>query len=339
MSAVSAEKVIKELGFLLDDIEGGAPAGPFSPEFPLHTAFSHTPAPGRVASQSALFHLALLAEDLACIFTKHPGKRRFPLLYHYARIKFKQKIFQWFHVRAQKESFLGLTMHFPEYAGFSHLFREIFVRENYFFETDSPAPQILDAGSNIGMSICYFKYLHPRAAVTGFEPDPQAFAWLKKNIEANRFENVVVYNVALGAEKGKATFWESAEEAASGRNSMKEAALGEQKGVPLQVSVERLSHYIGGKVDLLKVDVEGAEYDIFREIDRAQKFHLVNKISAEVHQFAGTKNEPIPDFFALLEKNGFRYAVTETFKGHYAFEENPREAYAIMVDAERSADL
>ena len=57
---------------------------------------------------------------------------------------------------------------------------EIFRREQYRFETDAPAPFIVDCGANIGMATLYFKSLYPDATVLAFEPDPAAFACLQE---------------------------------------------------------------------------------------------------------------------------------------------------------------
>jgi hypothetical protein len=51
------------------------------------------------------------------------------------------------------------------------LFEEIFVNETYFIE--GRRNSIVDSGSNIGLSILYFKLRDPDAEVTAFEPDPR----------------------------------------------------------------------------------------------------------------------------------------------------------------------
>lgn len=65
------------------------------------------------------------------------------------------------------------------------LFREIFIEPSYFFRTERPHPLIVDCGSNIGMSVIFFKLLYPDARVLAFEPDPAPFELLEQNIRTN----------------------------------------------------------------------------------------------------------------------------------------------------------
>ena len=61
---------------------------------------------------------------------------------------------------------------------------EIFRKGAYLFHTDKKQPLILDCGSNIGMSILFFKMLYPGARIIGFEPDPDTFEILRADPES-----------------------------------------------------------------------------------------------------------------------------------------------------------
>ena len=65
----------------------------------------------------------------------------------------------------------GFSVHFCDYHTLSTLFVEIFIKQEYYFNTANPAPVILDCGSNIGMAALYFKFLYPEAIIQCFEPD------------------------------------------------------------------------------------------------------------------------------------------------------------------------
>src|SRR6478752_2497070 len=59
------------------------------------------------------------------------------------------------------------------YRGAGHLrylFREIFMRGDYYFESDNAQPTIIDCGSNIGISVLFFKRLFPQCRIIAFEP-------------------------------------------------------------------------------------------------------------------------------------------------------------------------
>ena len=56
-----------------------------------------------------------------------------------------------------------------------HTYRELFCKEMYQFNSLSDEPVILDCGSNIGLSVLYFKTIYPKAKVWAFEPDAANF--------------------------------------------------------------------------------------------------------------------------------------------------------------------
>ena len=93
---------------------------------------------------------------------------------------------------------------------FYTLWKDLFVRRIYHFEAATPEPRVLDCGSNIGMSILYFKRVYPRARIVGFEPDPAVFPYLKENLEANGLADVVIHRAAVAATEGTLAFYSDA---------------------------------------------------------------------------------------------------------------------------------
>jgi hypothetical protein len=63
------------------------------------------------------------------------------------------------------------------------LSQEIFGWGAYMFKSHSREPVIFDCGSNIGMSVLFFKAVYPHARITAFEPDPGTYKVLNRNIE------------------------------------------------------------------------------------------------------------------------------------------------------------
>jgi FkbM family methyltransferase len=284
-----------------------------------------------------LNHIGLLVKDLRHIFSKKRGiKKPFWIFLTHLRLKFKQKFFELFRRKVMRERFLGMEVEFPDYGWFCHLWREIFILENYFFESENPKPSIIDVGSNIGMSVLYFKFLYPDAQITAFEPDPRTFGWLEKNISLNKLKNVTALNVAAGAKEGKMTFYQDTSIEGSGINGFKMnivAGIEPGRMRAIDVVCKKLSSFMNSPINLLKIDVEGAEYEILEEIK--YKLGNVKRIFLEVHQAAGALNDPIPELLENLSVAGFRYAVTANFLSHRAFISDPLQPYALMVDAER----
>src|SRR5205809_4352097 len=89
----------------------------------------------------------------------------------------------WLLKPGSKVRCLSDVIHINDALNFYILYKDIFVRKIYHFEPQRPDPLILDCGSNIGMSILYFKPAYPKSRVIGFEPDPSIFPYLKENVE------------------------------------------------------------------------------------------------------------------------------------------------------------
>ena len=119
---------------------------------------------------------------------------------------------------------------------------------------------IIDAGSHIGTSVSYFATRYPGARVVALEASPRTFSRLEKHVE--RLPNVEVLNVALGAGNGTAQF---VERKASWESSFA-PARDDEKSIPIPVStLDSVLDRVGAeRVDLLKLDIEGAEYDVLR---------------------------------------------------------------------------
>ena len=91
-------------------------------------------------------------------------------------------------------------------ASFVFQYAEIFQKQIYQFPAQTPAPRIIDCGANIGLSVIYFKRLHPESRITAFEPDPQIFSVLKDNIRQCGYADVELVNKAVWTEAATLEF-------------------------------------------------------------------------------------------------------------------------------------
>lgn len=188
------------------------------------------------------------------------------------------------------------------------LYSEIFARQTYYFASGRPDPVILDCGANIGLATFYFKWLYPQAHITAFEPDPSTFQVLKTNLEQNRIPGVAVHNVALGASDAEIDFH------VSEPGSLTMSALASRAtGRTIKVPSTRLSSFITGPVDLLKMDVEGLEGPVLQELDRSGKLLLVREAIVEIHHNLADAPLTLADVLQLLESSGFAYHVTQAY--------------------------
>ncbi|HSK66642.1 MAG TPA: FkbM family methyltransferase [Anaerolineales bacterium] len=189
------------------------------------------------------------------------------------------------------------------------LFDEIFVRQDYLFSAETARPFILDCGSNIGMSVLYFKLLYPQSEITAFEPDRETFACLEWNVRENSFAGVTVHPLALSNREGELDFYYDPADPGSLRMSAVWERMPRQKQV---VPCTRLSKFIDREVDLLKLDVEGVEMEILEDLQQAGKLGFVKQMVLEYHHHIHRGLDEFSKVLDILEKAGFGYQVEST---------------------------
>ena len=74
-----------------------------------------------------------------------------------------------------------------------------------------------------------------------------------------------------------------------------------------KIRIVKLSSYINRPVDLLKMNIEGAEGEVFEEIE--DKLHFVKEIIFEYHAFDNLPQN-LGKILIILERNSFRYLIT-----------------------------
>ena len=203
-----------------------------------------------------------------------------------------------------KKQFLGNTIYIHDMASYQLGLDELFISETYDFITNNPKPYIIDCGANLGMSIIYFKKLYPEAIVTAFEADEYIFSFLKKNIQSFNLENVEIINKAVWNEESVKDFW--VEGGAGGRLEFEK-----KEGKYNSVTCTSLKPFLQGrKVDFLKMDIEGAEYEVLK--DCKKHLHNVDNIFIEYHSFSN-QIQKLDEILNIIKNAGFRYHIKEAF--------------------------
>lgn len=196
------------------------------------------------------------------------------------------------------QRFLNYAVQITDAPNFYMQYKDEFVRRIYHFTAQRPDPLIIDGGSNIGMSILYFKHIYPAARVLGFEPDPAIFQILEANITQNHLNNVKLINAGLSAQPGTMTF---VPDGSAGGH------IGEGQNTTT-VRMEQLSTYLEEPVDFLKLNIEGEELPVLQEIAACGKFGNVRELILEYHGWASGEQR-LGDILNLLDRHGFRYLV------------------------------
>src|SRR5262245_40297601 len=201
----------------------------------------------------------------------------------------------------------GLDFRGYGYPQLLHLYREIFLRRDYAFELGTRTPTIVDCGSNIGTSIAFFKRLYPQARVIGFEPHPKLFPVLRANLDRNGMKDVELHNCALGKEEGTASFFVSA------NPGFLRSSLRSDRGGDIRITckLERVSDHLRklDTIDLLKIDVEGAERLIMDDLVSSGLITRPRHYVLEYHLNIGEDRSDLSSMLRVFEEHGYDYNV------------------------------
>jgi FkbM family methyltransferase len=179
---------------------------------------------------------------------------------------------------------------------------DIFIHESLDFDSDVPSPRILDCGANIGLASIYFKHRYPHAKLTAFEADPRLASICRSNLAVNGgTEQVEVKEAAVWTAEGMVEF------ICEGTDSGAIASLGEPiQGPVTSVPAVRLRDWLDEPVDLLKLDIEGAELSVLA--DCRDRLRNVRAMCVEIHESnAGKRKTGV--MFELLTAAGFVFDV------------------------------
>lgn len=186
-------------------------------------------------------------------------------------------------------------VHYPTFQSFFFTFNEIFCIGCY--PAISNLKTYVDLGSNIGLTILWYHFFNPKITIYAFEPDLSVFKFLKKNIKKANIKNCFLYNIAISNKVQRTRFYTILD-------PIQNLDSGLSLNMPLpfktsSVSTKKLSTIIKkiGKVSLIKMDIEGEEYKVFKEIFSTKAINNVEKIFFEGHYFNKIKSKP---YFTLL---------------------------------------
>lgn len=178
-----------------------------------------------------------------------------------------------------------------------------------------PGMTFVDVGAHVGYySLLAARQVGPQGKVYSFEPEPVNYSLLIKNVELNGYSNVSAKSNAVSGSVGSVSLHVSALD--SGRNSVYRHGLPEQ-GI-IEVETTTLDAFFEAKswpkIDLIKMDVEGAEQDVLNGmvqlLDKTENLKMIMEFNPALLQSAGV--DPL-QFLAGPVKSGFKiYAINES---------------------------
>lgn len=143
-----------------------------------------------------------------------------------------------------------------------------------FLKNEHPEPEVLsiftkhinndacviDIGANIGHHTIFLsKCVGEKGEIHCFEPIPEMVDRIKENITINKIKNIHVHNCALGNKRDRAAFF------IDNNQDIGSSSLIKHRDKMQQIDVEifTLDSFNFKKVDFIKIDVEGYEYNVF----------------------------------------------------------------------------
>lgn len=205
------------------------------------------------------------------------------------------------------------TVTFRQIPGDIFTLYEVIGRSVYSFPHHSlgEVKTIVDLGAHIGLTSLYFKSLFPEAQIFSIEPVPGNFKLLKKNCETNGFHWTLI-SKCIGSENKKVKF---SLDALSNQYSLTRN-VSKKEGESNFIEIEMITmndiirEFNINQIDILKVDIEGAEAELFAQCE--SWISKIRLIIIEVHP-------TLVDYKKLIENitsKGFHYFKPGTFSSY-----------------------
>lgn len=198
----------------------------------------------------------------------------------------------------KRVSFKKYNLDVPDVMSFLWQYKEIFVDESYLFKTTCTRPVIIDCGTNVGMSILFFREQFPEAKIVTFEADPTILELLRANLIRNNITDIDLIPAAV---------WKDTDGLLFGSEFADNSSIYLDKAKKKVPSI-RLKDYIEAEkqVDFLKIDIEGAETEVL--IDCRNSLGNVKNLFVEYHSYVNNP-QSLAVIVQILEENGFRYFI------------------------------
>ena len=185
--------------------------------------------------------------------------------------------------------------------------------ENYFLKVNNPNKKfeikkediVIDIGSHIGYFTIYAANNADQGLVYSIEPYKESFKILEKNLKLNNLTNVKLFNAAISKVTEQITLY------IDKKNHIGNSIFETNETIESEkVDSFSLKDFVNNnkieKIDFLKIDCEGAEFEILLNFDK-ELMKKINKISAEVHENGNTGS--LDELVDFLRKNNFKVST------------------------------
>ena len=144
--------------------------------------------------------------------------------------------------------------------------REVFLDRDYDFPVRDNVKYIVDAGANIGLASIFFANKYPDAKIIAIEPEKENFLLLKRN--AQPYSQIIPVNAALWRSSGSIKLVDPGRGEHGFTTAEGSTADDDCDEQVASLSMDDLMKTYGiAHIDLLKVDIEGSEKEVFEAAD------------------------------------------------------------------------
>jgi FkbM family methyltransferase len=231
---------------------------------------------------------------------------RSPLFVFLLRIGWVRLAYYEYRVREGKREYRVLARPTANSGGDLSILRDILVHGAYgdILQHLPASPlKVVDLGANIGAFVIWLAKHCSIAQGFCFEPDPESNPLCRFNLDRNGCSHVELFRLAVGGTSRSAEIW--VDLARPARSTLfPRRNQGDSVATKIQVvSFDEWSVRMDGDFDLLKCDIEGAEWELLEQCGRTLK--RFRRIIAEIHRIPA-RAESLDAFPARMEELGFR---------------------------------
>lgn len=159
-------------------------------------------------------------------------------------------------------------------------FVQIFINQEYNFLVESHPKTIVDAGANIGLASIYFANKYPDAKIIAIEPEQSNYELLKKNIAP--YPNIIPLQAALWNKNEELDLIDPGLGNWGFMTTLKDSSEHHSCHSVMAITIDKIiENYNLEKIDVLKIDIEGAEKEVFN--DTSSWIEKVDSLIVELH--------------------------------------------------------
>jgi len=181
-------------------------------------------------------------------------------------------------------------------------FKQVFLEAQYNFDIPFTPTTIIDGGANIGLASVYFSYRYPSASIVAVEPNKKNFEMLEKNIAS--FSKVKAKNGGIWNDNKNLVIVNAQDYDNS--FMVEEVEAGTPNSIPTFSIVSIMQEQKWATIDLLKLDIEGSEKEVFEKNYESWLPHT-KMIIVEVHDHM--RKGSAKSVFTATNKYNFSFSM------------------------------